>query len=278
MLGRAEHRSKSSNNFPFLLLEMMYSDRINSFELEVLMGKIEIWKSQLPINDINSSEKILSEIFGTVNNLMQTCHLLESEVSTLRTKLEAEILKRKKLEVQVAYLTARDTDLKALNYLMDVFGLLKNFIMRVEMSNAKYSSEFRKLNDRDVIDSLFVAPIHDILDSHQQKEKKTFLSKHTAEAKTLFENLELDAKLVFDLNQKFYERNLSTHSLNNKLFKDADYVQDKLADFLTVVDGLTAGNELAPEKDSIVGLVNRMRVLHVDTLNTLGLQEKRIQY
>mmetsp|Transcript_12211 Transcript_12211/g.16756 ORF Transcript_12211/g.16756 Transcript_12211/m.16756 type:complete len:162 (-) Transcript_12211:97-582(-) len=142
---------------------------------------------------------------------------------------------------------------------MDVFGLLKNFIMRVEMSTGNYSPAFKKLNDKDVIDSLFVEPIDNIFDSYDEKLRKTHLLQHTAEAHALFKNLALDPNLVFNLNNK---RNISTHILDKKLYKSATYVQDKLADFLNAVDSLTTQNELAPDKDSITGLVKTMLNLH----------------
>lgn len=188
-------------------------------------------------------------------------------------ELETEVQMRKKLEVQVevlnSKLTARDTDLKTLNYLMDVFGLLKNFIMRVEISQGNYSSAFRKLSEKDVIDSLKVEPIDDILDSYDQKERKTFLWNHTCEANLLFQNLALDSQLVFDLNQRIHLRNFSTHNLDNKKYKNATYVQEKLAEFLTVMGGLTTENELALVKESITGLVNKMISLHVEMLNKI---------
>ena len=242
-----------------------------------LLDYIKTWRSQLPINDTISSEEILTKIIKTLETFLISSDLLELQVAALKAELEAEVQKRKKLEMQVdvlssevvelrstvAQLTARDTDLKTLNYLMDVFGLLKNFIMRYEMSTGSYSSAFKKLNDKDVIDSLFVEPIDNIFDSHDEKNRKTFLLTHTAEAHLLFQNLALDPQLVFDLNKKVREQNLSTHNLDNKLYKNAKYyVQDKLSEFLTVMDDLTSQNELSPEKDSIADLVHTMKTLH----------------
>ena len=245
-------------------------------DLNSLLDYIKTWRSQLPINDTISSEEILTEIIKTLETFLISSDLLELQVAALTAELEAEVQKRKKLEMQVdvlssevvelrstvAQLTARDTDLKTLNYLMDVFGLLKNFIMRFEMSTGSYSTAFKKLNDKDVIDSLIVEPIDNIFDSHEEKNRKTFLLTHTAEARLLFQNLALDPQLVVGLNKKVREHNLSTHNLDNKLYKNAKNMQDKLSEFLTVMDGLTSQNELSPEKNSITGLVHTIKTLH----------------
>jgi len=238
--------------------------------LQLVLDKIITWRSQqLPVNDTDSSEKMLTSIIKALKSISSSDVPLEIQVAALYLELKAEVEKREKLELQVvdlnrkvALLTSRDVDLKVINYLMDVFGLLKNFIMRIEMSTGIYSPDFKKLNDRDVMDSLYVEPIDNILDSYDEKVRKTKLQTHTDEAHKFFKNLALDPNLVFNLNKKIRVRNVFTLSLDNKLYKSATYVQEKQADFLNVVSSLTPQNELAPDKHSITDLVKNMSHLH----------------
>jgi hypothetical protein len=148
--------------------------------------------------------------------------------------------------------------------------LMKNFIMRIEMKSGAYSSDFKKLNDKDVIDALFPLPL-DALDTLEERARKIFLLRHTAEANQLVVNLKVDPALIFALNGKIKIRNVGVHLFDNKKFRDSTYVGEQLTALIEVVDKLGVGNDLEPNKEEIKILLNNTFDLHASALSALAL-------
>jgi hypothetical protein len=126
------------------------------------------------------------------------------------------------------------------------------------------------LNDEDVIDALFPLPL-DVLDTLDERTRKSFLLKHTAEAHQLFVNLKVDPALVFALNGKIKVRNVGVHLFDNKKFRDSTYVGEQLTALIGVVDNLGIGNDLEPNKEDIKSLLNNTFALHASALSALAL-------
>lgn len=104
------------------------------------------------------------------------------------------------LKIQFA---AKDSDAVAINLLMNAMHLLKYFILRIEMKTGVYSDAFKEVNDRDVIEALFLEPVDPMLDTADETTRKNHLISLHGEAKLLFQTLDLGAKVVFDLNKWF---------------------------------------------------------------------------
>jgi hypothetical protein len=231
------------------------------------------WRGKLVALDTTTFERHLKEIISAMNQFVD-CPSLGSVVENIHEELAKEVNKLEKLEADVdalkAELAAKDVDAYAINFLMDVMHLLKNFIIRIEMKTGNYSAAFKKVNDRDAIEALFPVPL-DILDSQEDSDRKTYLQSLNGDAVLLFSNLKLDAKVVFDLNKMVQHRNFGTHKLDNRQFKDATYVKQKLSEFSGVIKGLTAANVLEPNKDNINNLVESICQLHPVALQKMNL-------
>jgi len=50
--------------------------------------------------------------------------------------------------------------------------------------------------------------------------------------------------------------------MNNKRFKESTYVEGKLDDFSTLIDGLPAESALVPVKEPLKNMVTDLKVLH----------------
>jgi hypothetical protein len=266
--------------------------------LTSVLKDIQDWRGKLVALDTTTFERHLKEIISAMNQFVDCPSLgsvveniheelakevnklekLEADVDALKVELAAKYvdvqIKREKLEADVdalkVELAAKDVDAHAINFLMDVMHLLKNFIIRIEMKTGNYSAAFKKVNDRDAIEALFPVPL-DILDSQEDFDRKTYLQSLNGDAVLLFSNLKLDAKVVFDLNKMVQHRNFGTHKLDNRQFKDATYVKQKLSEFSGVIKGLTAANVLEPNKDNINNLVESICQLHPVALQKLNL-------
>jgi ribosome-associated translation inhibitor RaiA len=232
------------------------------------------WRGKLVALDTTTFERHLKEIISAMNQFVDCPSLGSSVVENIHEELAKEVNKLEKLEADVdalkAELAAKDVDAYAINFLMDVMHLLKNFIIRIEMKTGNYSAAFKKVNDRDAIEALFPVPL-DILDSQEDSDRKTYLQSLNGDAVLLFSNLKLDAKVVFDLNKMVQHRNFGTHKLDNRQFKDATYVKQKLSEFSGVIKGLTAANVLEPNKDNINNLVESICQLHPVALQKMNL-------
>lgn len=238
--------------------------------LRIVLNEIRVWKLSLPANEITASESKLMEIISAMR-MMSGGRSVEKMVKRLTSDLLAEINKRKKLEVEVfdlksevTRLSVKEADAITTNNMMDVMHLLKNFIIRVEMKTGPYSPTFKKFNDKDVVDSLFPEPINHFLDSAEDIVRKDLLWKMHPESTTLFMNLGIDSRLVFDLNKKIKSRNASTHFMDNS--NDAklntSYVNAKLTEFETAVCNLDEASEFDSLKLKIRTMVSTMRSLH----------------
>ncbi len=101
-----------------------------------------------------------------------------------------------------------------------------------------------------------------MIDTAEETLHKNYLFSLQAESLLFLRSLNLDAKVVFDLNKMIHSRNVQAHKFDNRKFKDAAYVHERLTDFSDLVSELTVANVLRPHKDYIVRLVTSMVMLH----------------
>jgi hypothetical protein len=123
-----------------------------------------------------SHETTLASHETRLASLETTLASHETTLASLETTLASH-------ETTIKALSAKEADSVAINYIMDYMHLMKNFIMRIEMKSGAYSSDFKKLNDEDVIDALFPLPWMFSTLSTKEPERVFFSSirpKHTS--------------------------------------------------------------------------------------------------
>jgi hypothetical protein len=238
-------------------------------ELETVLNDIKSWKAALPENSTIQSENILEGIISDLRLLSNNSGGVEAVVSGLRSELGKEVAKRERLErevkalkAEVTQLTAKQADGQAVDFLAVVMTMLKTFIFRVELNTGGYSADFKRANDREIIDALFPEQIDLLVDSLDEQIYKTKLLKLNVEALSFVGRLGLDPQFIFDLNNLVQVRNQNAHAMNNKRFKESTYVEGKLDDFSTLIDKLPAESALVSIKEPLKKMVTDLKLLH----------------
>ena len=256
--------------------------------LESINSKIEEWKTKLPERETENSQRELEAIIAVLK--MHNDSETMKEIFALKRLLQDEMVKRKLLEMEVHDLKSQLEELRTTttsgilklqldafdstycNNLLDVFGLLRQFVMKMEKKEVGYSSAFLKADDKMILESIHPVPIDIILDSDKDIEFKQGCLVIAAETRTFFSKLNLNCDVVFSLYNRLKSRNASTHCMiDNRKYKEKGYIVERLKAFLLISSNLTEQNALGKEKTEIQQLIRSLMVnyeIQIDKLSS----------
>jgi len=163
----------------------------------------------------------------------------------------------------------RESDLNFINYFMDAMGLVRKFIIRIEArDNLKYSS-IVKLDDKDILEALFVEPVDLFLDNENEIARKEFLFSIADDAHKLFRDLNLEEQTLVYLYQKVIERNRSTHLIDNKKHRDVSYMKNELKKLIEAIEKIEPNSEFASKKADLTIFFNQVTAAYIHTARKL---------
>lgn len=195
----------------------------------------------------------------------------------LRYQLGNEKTRRQELETTVANLQdqiqAMQNESQAhreyqslVNGLLDIFHLLKRFILVKERrkNSLSYSANFLNASDVEIFAAIRPEQIDLDLDNDVEIAYKQKILDLKVETSNFFNNIGVNQDVAYTLSRRLQIRNTETYcALDNKQMKNVDYVVNQLTLFSKDIEKVSENSSFANEKGDIVKLLNDFQKVYV---------------